>query len=174
MFEVEVNWNVKDMGPIFREAVVQTAKVIRERSRADIKAGVRGNYARGYWNKVEKIEGGYKISETVRPAYVKVWEYGGTSVAKSGKLMWIPAPGNKTKLKKWKGGKLIRPGGKRVLMTMGSTRKIRGMAGTGTGVGRVQYIGITSMTHRKRFHLRQIAVEEANNFSKHWGELLKR
>jgi hypothetical protein len=174
MFEVQVAWNIKDMGPIFREAVVQTAKVMRVRSRADIAAGVRGKYSRGYWNKVEKIAGGYKISETVRPAYVKVWEYGGRSVAKPGKLLWIPVSPNKTAIKKWSGGKLIRPAGKRVLMTEGSTRKIRGMAGTGSGVGKVQYLGIKSMTHRKRFHLRQIATEEANNFSKHWGELLRR
>lgn len=172
MFEVEVAWNIKDMGPIFREAVTQTAKTMRVRSRADIASGVRGNYARGYWNKVEKIEGGYKISETVRPAYVKVWEYGGTSVGRP--LLWIPVGGNKTKIKKWKGGVLIRPRGKNVLMTAGSTTKVRGMAGTGSGVGRVQYVGVRSMTHRKRFHLRQIAVEEANNFSKHWGELLHR
>ena len=171
-FEVEVGWNIKDMGPIFREAVTQTAKAMRVRSRADISAGVGGNYARGYWNKVTKIPGGYKISETVRPAYVKVWEYGGTSVGKP--LLWIPATGNMTPIKKWKGGKLIRPGGKNVLMTTGSTVKVRGMAGTGSGVGKVQYIGVRSVTHRQRFHLRQIAIEEANNFSKHWGTLLRR
>lgn len=171
-FEVEVGWNVKEMGPIFREAVTQTAKIIRERSRADISAGVRGRYARGYWNTVEKIEGGYKISETVRPAYVKVWEYGGTSVGKP--LLWIPVGTNKTPIKKWKGGMLVRPKGKNVLMTAGSRVKVRGMAGTGSGVGAVQYIGIRSMVHRKRFHLRQIAVEEAQNFTKRWGELLRR
>jgi hypothetical protein len=170
-FEVEVGWKIADMGPIFREAVVDTAKTIRQRSRADIAAGVRGKYARGYWNKVEKISGGYKISETVRPAYVKVWEYGGTSVGKP--LLWIPASGNKFTIKKYP-GILIKPRGKNVLMTPGSTVKVRGMAGTGSGVGTVKYIGIRSMTHRKRFHLRQIAIEEANNFSKTWGTLLRR
>jgi hypothetical protein len=172
-FEVTVDWKVKDLGPVMREAVAATAKAIRDRARQDVAGGLHnaGRFVRGTNTKVEKIEGGYAIDVIQRPSFAKVWETGGVSRGKP--FLWLPAPGNRVKKSAYK-GKLIRPKGKRVLIAAASGRKVTGMAGTGTTQrGDVKYVGVTSITNRKRFHLEQIAFDEANKFAEHWIPLLK-
>jgi hypothetical protein len=173
IFHVEVSWNVKEMGPVMREAVAQTARIIRDRARADVSGALRnpGRFVKGTDAKVEKIAGGYAIDVTQKPAYAKVWEFGGVSVGKP--LLWLPAPGTKVKLRHYR-GQLIRPKGKRVLIAARAGQKIKGMSGTGsTTRGQVKYVGITSVTHRKRLHLAQIAFDEANKFATKWSELMR-
>lgn len=172
-FQVTVDWKVKEMGPIFREAVALTAKTIRDRSRQDVAGGLHnpGRFVKGTDAKVEKVEGGYAIDVIQRPSFAKVWETGGTSRGKP--LLWLPAPGNRIPLRKYK-GKLIRPKGKNVLIAAVAGTRVTGMAGTGsTKRGDVKYIGVSAITNRKRFHLDQIAFEEANRFAEHWGSLLR-
>ena len=83
-FQVTVDWRVKDTGPIFREAVNQTAKIIRDRSRQDVAGGLHhaDRFVRGTNTKVEKVEGGYAIDVIQKPSFAKVWETGGTSRGK--------------------------------------------------------------------------------------------
>lgn len=171
VFQVEVRWNVKQFGPVIREAVAATSKTIQERARKDVAAGVRhpGRFVKGTTTKVARVRGGYAIQLFLRPTFAKVWEYGGTSVGKP--LLWLPAPGNKVKLRNF-GGKLIKRG--RVLVTASRTVAIRGMAGTGQKAGQVKYIGVASVTHRRRFHLREIAMDEANKFVQKMGLAAKR
>jgi hypothetical protein len=172
-FQVMVDWKVKDLGPVFREAVNATAKTIRERSRQDVAGGLHnaGRFVKGTNTKVEKIEGGYAIDVIQRPAFAKVWETGGISRGKP--FLWLPAPGNRVKLRNYK-NKLIRPKGKRVLISAIAGTPIRGVAGSGAlKRGQVRYVGVTSITNRKRFHLETIAFEEANRFYDHWSSLLR-
>jgi hypothetical protein len=173
IFQVNVAWKVKDLGPVMREAVAVTAKTIQERSRQDVAGGLHnaGRFAKGTTTQIKKIEGGYAIDVIQRPSFAKVWETGGTSRGKP--LLWLPAPGNRIPLRKYQ-GKLIRPKGKNVLIAAVPGTRVTGMAGTGsTTRGQVKYIGVSSITNRKRFHLEQIAFEEANKFVEHWGALLR-
>ena len=145
MFLVEANWNVNEFGPVIRSAVVETAKHIRERSRADIaQAGRFGRYAKGYTTQVQRAPGGYAIQCFLNPGFLKVFEYGGTSVGKP--LLWVPVKPLRIKLRRY-GGKLIRPKGKRVLFRPSDRR--------------IMYVGVSSITNRQRFHLRTIAYQEA-------------
>lgn len=151
VFQVDVRVNVADFGPIVRDAVKEVEKNIRERSRQDIAgSGISrpGKFVKGLRTQTRKLGTGYVIQVTLRPSYAKIWEYGGTSTGKP--LLWIPLPPNRTKLRNW-AGKLNHPRGSRVLLG-------------GSGRKQVKFVGVTSVTNRQRFHLRQIAVEEANKF----------
>jgi hypothetical protein len=173
VFEVSVDWKVKEMGPVFREAVAQMAKTVRDRSREDVAGGLHnpGRFVKGTNVSVDKVEGGYSVDVIQRPAFAKVWEFGGVSRGKP--FLWLPAPGNRIPKRRYL-GRLIRPKGKRVLIAAAAGVPVTGMAGTGkTARGQVKYIGVTSITNRKRFHLSQIAMEEANKFIEHWSTLLR-
>jgi len=147
-FMVEINTNLREHGPIVRSAVVMLSQRIRERSRKDIAAaGHFGRYAKGFTTSFKSIQGGYVVETRLRPAFLKVKEYGGISVGKP--FLWIPKPPLRIKLRKY-GGKLFRPKGKRVLIRPTD--------------GEVMYIAINSVTHRPVFHLRQIEKEESERF----------
>jgi hypothetical protein len=147
-FLVEVSTNLRDHGPIVRSAVVMLSQRIRTRSRKDIAAaGHFGRYAKGFNTSFKRISGGYVVETQLRPAFLKVKEYGGVSIGKP--FLWIPKPPLRIKLRKY-GGKLIRPKGKRVLIRPTD--------------GEVMYIAIPSVTHRAVFHLRQIEKEETERF----------
>jgi hypothetical protein len=172
-FEVGVDWKVKELGPVFREAVNQMAKTVRDRARQDVAGGLHnsGRFVRGTNVKVDKIEGGYSVDVIQRPSFAKVWEFGG--VSRGNPYLWLPAPGNRALKRNYK-GKLIRPKGRRILVAAVPGTKVTGMAGTGTTQrGDIKYVGISSITNRKRFHLSQIATEEANKFITTWTALFK-
>jgi hypothetical protein len=166
VFQVEIRWDVKQFGPIIHDGVTALAKTIRERSRRDIAGGLHhpDRFVKGLTTKVSRISRGYAVQVLQRPAFAKVWEYGGISTGKP--LLWLPLAPNRMRLRSY-GGKLFRPPGKRVLIAASAGTRIRGIGGTGRTQGQVKYVGVTSITHRKRFHLRDIAVEEANKFVKH-------
>jgi hypothetical protein len=159
--QVSVDWKVKDSGPIYREAVQSTAEAIEQRSKQDVASNLKhaARFVRGTTAKVSKVSGGYSIKVMQRPGFAKVWETGGVSVGKP--LLWIPAPGHRQKINKTR-AKLFRPRGSRVLV-----------AASGQHKGEVRFIGISSVTHRKRFHLKQIATEEAKRFAERWGKLFR-
>jgi hypothetical protein len=162
VFQVEVRWNIKQLGPVLREAIVGLEKIIQQRSKQDIATNVSGRFAKGLTTGVKRISRGYVIQVFQRPAFGKVWEYGGVSVGKP--LLWIPVPGSPRRISRY-GGKLFRPRGTRVLMSMPSRVAITGVMGSGQRKPQVKYIGVSSVTHRPRLHLRKIALEEANKFS---------
>lgn len=164
-FQVEVQWNVAALGPIFSAGVKQLAAAIRKESRADVKAGIRGRFDRGVIVKTKRIDAHtYVITEHLKPAFAKVWEYGGHSVGRP--LLWMPSPPHKLKLRHY-AGKLLKKG--RTLISQGSGVRVRGMHGTGTRKAEVQFIGVHSVTHRQRFHLRNIATREAQKFINYMG-----
>jgi hypothetical protein len=149
-FLVEIKTNLPQHGPIVRSAVVELSRQMRERSRKDIaSAGRFGRYSKGFTTSFKAIPGGYQVQSFLKPGFLKVKEYGGISVGKP--LLWIPKPPLRIKVRKY-GGKLIRPKGKRVLVN---------------ARGQVAYIGVTSVTHRRIFHLRAIAQQEAERFVVH-------
>jgi hypothetical protein len=161
-FLVEVNTNLREHGPIVRSAVVMLSRTLRERGRKDIaSAGHFGRYAKGWNTSFKAVPGGFVVQAFLRPAFLKVEEYGGVSVGKP--LLWIPKPPLRIKARRY-GGRLFRPPGSRVLLAVGRRVRVRGMAGTGGGGSQVAYIGVTSVTHRPRFHLRAITQQEAERF----------
>ena len=77
VFQVEVRWDIKEMGPVLREAVDGLAKIIQQRSKQDVATNVAGRFAKGLTTKVARISRGYAVQVFQRPAFGKVWEYGG-------------------------------------------------------------------------------------------------
>ena len=61
-----------------------------------------------------------------------------------------------------------------MLIGVSSRVRIRGIVGTGQGKAEVKFVGVKSVTHRKRFKLRQIAIEEANKFVAHMGPAIRK
>ena len=149
-FLVEVKTTLREYGPVVRSAAVALSRSLRQNMRQDIaRAGHFGKYAKGLTTAVETAPkaGGYIVNVFLRPSFLKVEEYGGVSVGKP--LLWIPAGRLRIKLRNY-GGKLIRPKGRNILVRPGD--------------GRVMYIGVSSVTHKPRFHLRDIAQKEAEKF----------
>jgi hypothetical protein len=163
MFEIKIDVKLANNRDVIGQAARETAKIIRERSRQDIAGALNrpGRFVKGLTTRVRSISKGYAIQVFQWPSYAKVWEYGGTSVGKP--LLWLPAMGNRLKRRNYL-GKLIRPPGKNVLMSTGAGVAVRGIFGTGPK-REVKFIGVRSVTHRKRFHLREIALDEASKFA---------
>src|SRR5262245_61053089 len=113
-FLVEVSTNLREHGPIIRSAVVATSQAMRDRMRKDITGSIRNGrrFARGLQTGFNAVSGGYVINVYLRPAYAKVFEYGGVSVGKP--VLWVPVPPLRNKGRNY-GGKLNRPKGKRAL-----------------------------------------------------------
>ena len=173
-FRVQVKWNVKELGPVLKAVADSVAKNIQTRSRADIaSSGLRhpARYVKGLRTAVRTApRKGYRVQVFLSPAYSHVWEYGGTSLGKP--LLWIAQPGAPRRVRKY-GGKLFRLPGSNVLVSRPSRVKIRGMAGTGMAKPKVMYIGVKSVTHARRFHLRQIAYDEANKLTDIMAKMMK-
>ena len=156
--QVEAKVNVKDLGPITRYAVTAVSRDIRERSRLDLaRAGMPVKWQKGLKTRVDRFPGGYRIKVSQTPGYAKVFEKGGTSVGKP--MLWIPAPDLtiRTRARKYP-GKLWRPPGKKVLLGRD---------------GKVKYIGAASITNRKRTHIGEIAMEEAQKFIERMAEVYR-
>lgn len=161
MFQVEVRWNVKQLGPVLNSVAADVAKNIQARSRADIaNSGLSkpGRFVKGLTTRVRPVRKGQVVQVFLTPNFAHVWEYGGTSVGKP--LLWIAQPGVPRRIRNY-GGKLFRPPGTNVLMSRPSRTKITGVVGSGQTKPKVMYVGVPSVTNARRFHLRQIAQEEA-------------
>jgi hypothetical protein len=171
VFQVSVDVKMADFRDLVKQAAQQTAKVIEQRGRADISGKIQHSSRIKLTTRVRSISRGYVIQEFIKPGFAKVWEYGGVSVGKP--LLWLPAGNNRLTKRKYR-GKLYRPKGKNVLIGVTSRVKIRGMAGTGLGKSEVKFVGVRSVTHHRRFKLRQIAIEEANNFVRHMGPAIRK
>jgi hypothetical protein len=147
-FEIKVDMKVANYGDIIKQAAEETANNIRDRGRADTAAAGFGRWAKRLTVPVRKVHGGYKIEVRQMPGFMKVYEQGGTSSGKAPSgLLWIPAPGRKQRLSKYRGPKLIRRGN----VLIGRDHKVK-------------YVGIPSHKHQKRLHLRAIAQDETNKF----------
>jgi hypothetical protein len=154
MFLIEAKAPLREFGPIMGSAVAATARAIQQSSRQDIaRAGRFGRYTKGYTTSVKRVTGGYVIQCFLKPGFLKVFEYGATSVGHP--LLWVPVKPLRIQVRKY-GGRLIRPKGKRVLLR--ATDK------------KVMYVGVSSVINRPRFHLRQIAYREAEKFLTHMRE----
>ena len=144
--EIKVDVKIANYRDIIKLAAEDMARVMRDRSRADV-----GTVSRQFANKltvpVKRISGGFSVQVIQRPAYSKVYEFGGVSRGKP--LLWMPTSG-KGRARTFR-GKLFQPKGSRVLI--------------GKRDGKVKFIGIPSVTHRRRLHLRRIAQEEVAKFN---------
>lgn len=165
MFSIEVKTNLVDYATVVRDAVVETSRTIRERSRKDIAGSMRnaGRWAKNLETQFKAEPGGmgYRIGVYLKPGFLHMYEYGGTSIGKP--LLWIPIPPHRGRARNFK-GKLIRPPGKKYLAIRTSRVPVRGMPGTGSGKLKPMYVGVSSVTNRQRFHLRVIAGDEAQKF----------
>jgi hypothetical protein len=146
--EIKVDVKIANYRDIIKAAADEMAKAMLIRAQLDI-ASVGRRFIKGIRVPVKRITGGYDVQILQSPAYGKVYEFGGVSKGKP--LLWIPLQrGRRTRAKK-RIGKLFRPKGRNVLMNRKSKK--------------VEFIGIPSMTHQRRTHLRRIASEEAAKFT---------
>jgi len=154
--EIKVDVKIANYRDIIKAAADDMAKHMLLRAQLDI-ASVGRRFIKGIRVPVKRITGGYDVQILQTPAYGKVYEFGGVSKGKP--LLWIPLQrGRRTRAKK-RIGKLFRPKGRNVLMN----RKTK----------KVEFIGIPSMTHRRRTHLRRIASEEAAKFTQRIKQLIR-
>ncbi len=175
--DIDVKVNLREHGPIIRTAVAALSKSLREQSLKNLSGAGLGKFGtKAYTTKIKKLGNiGYEIDSFLTPRFLKVFETGGTSIAgnrrgsprparwaKSGAfhrkgerfdferaVLWIPVPPLKVKVRKY-GGKLFRPPGTNVLIS--------------TAGRKVVYIGVKSITNRKRTGLENIAMVEASKF----------
>lgn len=176
--DIDVKVNLREHGPIIRSAVAAFAKSLREKSRQNMSGAGLGKFgANAYTTKIKKLGNvGYQVDAFLTPRFLKVFETGGTSVAGNRRgqprplmmrkrrgqpqrqfdfasaVLWIPVAPLKIKIRKF-GGKLVRPPGTNVLIRR-DNRKIA-------------YIGVKSITNRKRLGLETIAMVEASKFVEH-------
>ena len=173
-FRVQVKWNVKELGPVIKAVADAVAKNVETRSRADIAgSGLQhpARYAKGLTTRVGTApRKGYRVQVFLRPSFAHVWEYGGTSVGKP--LLWIAQPGAPRRVRQY-GGKLFRLPGTNVLVSRPSRVKVTGVMGSGMQKPKVMYVGVKSVTHARRFHLRQIAYDEANKLADIMAKMMK-
>jgi hypothetical protein len=167
-FRIDVNVNVKEFGPIVRESVKAMAKNIRTKGRQDIARGGRfGNrFTRGLATGIRAVEGGYRVRVTLKPSFMKVFEYGGVSVGKP--LLWIAPRGTPAygiRAAAW--GNLIRP---RTKGFLGLGRRYRDVL-IDKRTGAVRYVGVRYIRNVQRFHIRDISYAEAENFLRTMGQV---
>jgi hypothetical protein len=157
--EIKVDVKIANYRDIIKLAADDMAKSMLLRAQLDI-ASVGRRFIKGIRVPVKRITGGYDVQILQTPAYGKVYEFGGVSKGKAPSgMLWIPLQrGRRTRAKKRK-GKLFRPRGRNVLMN----RK----------TGKVEFIGVPSVTHQRRTHLRRIASEEAAKFSQRIKQLIR-
>jgi hypothetical protein len=165
MFSIELKTNLVDYATVVRDAVVETSRTIRERSRKDIAGSMHngGRWAKNLETQFKAEPGGmgYRIGVYLKPGFLHGFEYGMTSVGKP--MLWIPIRPLRGRARNFK-GRLFRPPGSRVLAIRTSRVRVRGVFGSGEGKLRPMYIGVSSVSNRQRFHLRDIANNEAQNF----------
>lgn len=150
-FTVDVKYNVMQLGPVVNDSVKQLATDIQNLGRADIqRAGRIGRFAKGFRTRSAKYDFGHVVYVDWRPNYAKIFETGGTSVGRP--LLWIPVPGRRGRIGKSR-LKLYRPKGKNVLIAA------RG--------GQIRFIGVRSVTIKRRVHIKEIVQREVNHFAEH-------
>ena len=150
VFQVEARVNVRDFGAVTRSAVSLVASRYRDRARKDIAAA--GHFPRSYISglttRVMKVDAGWMMQARIWPSFMKMYEYGGTSVGKP--FLWLPIPPTKVHVNKYR-GRLIHPSLKSRVLLRRSDRK-------------PLFVAISSVSNRQRLHLRKIASEEAAKF----------
>jgi hypothetical protein len=159
--QVKVDVNFRDHRSVIRGAIGLCATSIRDRGRQDVAGALRGRGSKWAKNLITEVKRQdaqtYYINVYLKPGFLHGFERGMTSVGKP--LLWIPVPPLRTRVGRYK-GKLFHPAGKNVLIGIGRRVRVRGMVGTG-GKPIVKYIGVPSITNKKRFHLSDIAYQEA-------------
>lgn len=154
--EIKVDVKIANYRDIIKLAAEDMARMMKVRGQLDV-ATVGKRFIKGLTVPVKRITGGYSVNIMQSPGYAKVFEYGGVSKGKP--MLWIPLMrGRRTRAKK-RIGKLFRPKGRNVLVN----RKTK----------KVEFIGVASVTHQRRTHLRRIASEEAAKFSQRIKSLVR-
>jgi len=154
--EIKVDVKIANYRDIIKSAADEMARMMLVRAQLDV-ASVGRRFIKGVKVPVKKITGGYDVQILQTPGWSKVYEFGGVSKGKP--LLWIPLQrGRRTRARK-RIGKLFRPKGRNVLMN----RKTK----------KVEFIGVASVTHQRRTHLRRIASEEAAKFSQRIKQLIR-
>jgi hypothetical protein len=151
-FQIDVNVNMRDWPQATRAGVSLTQREIRNRTREQIRSTGMSRAARGLNTKVTKVAGGWMLQVLQSPSFLKVFEYGGTSVGKP--LLWIPVEPALRGVRARTLTNLFRPGGK-------NNRRNVLISKTD---GKVKYVGVRSITNRPRFRIREIAKQEAAKF----------
>ena len=154
--EIKVDVKIANYRDIIKRAADEMAKAMLVRAQLDI-ASVGRRFIKGIRVPVKRITGGYDVQILQTPAYGKVYEFGGVSKGKP--LLWIPLNRSKRTRARNRKGRLFRPKGKNVLINR-RTKK-------------VEFIGVASVTHRRRNHLRRIASEEAAKFTTRIKQLIR-
>jgi hypothetical protein len=155
--EIKLDVKIANYRDIIKLAAEQMAHTMRVRAQLDV-ASVGRRFIRGLTVPVKRISGGYSVQIVQKPAYAKVFEFGGTSRGKP--MLWIPLQRGKRGRAKTFRGKLYRPRGANILI--------------GARDRQVKFIGVTSITNRKRFHLHEIAKQEAAKFVAHMGPAIRK
>jgi hypothetical protein len=155
--QIKVDVKIANYRDVIKLAAEQMAHTMRVRAQLDV-ASVGRRFIRGLTVPVKRISGGYSVQIVQKPAYAKVFEFGGISRGKP--MLWIPLQRGKRGRAKSFRGKLYRPRGANILI--------------GARDRQVKFIGVSSITNRKRLHLRAIAQDEANKFVAHMGPAIRK
>jgi hypothetical protein len=155
--QIKVDVKFANYRDLIKLGAEQMAHTLRVRSQLDV-AQVGRRFIRGITVPVKRISKGYSVQVVQKPAYAKVFEFGGTSRGKP--LLWIPLERGRTRRAKSFRGKLYRPKGVNILV--------------GARDRKVKFIGVSSITNRRRTHLRAIAQDEANKFVAHMGPAIRK
>ena len=157
--EIKVDVKIANYRDIIKAAADDMAKHMLLRAQLDV-ATVGRRFIKGITVPVKRITGGYSVNLMQSPGYAKVFEYGGVSKGKAPSgMLWIPLNRSKRTRARNRKGRLFRPKGKNVLVN----RKTK----------KVEFIGVASVTHRRRTHLRRIASEEAAKFTQRIKQLIR-
>lgn len=151
-FEIDVSIKMRDWPEVTRAGVQITARDVRMRSRENLRGVGFSRFAKGTNTKMSKIEGGYMVQVFQTPTWMKVFEYGGTSVGRP--LLWIPVDPTLKGVRARTVSGLYRPGSKRNKRPVLVSKRD----------GKVKYIGISAVTNRPRLKIRDIAKREAEAF----------
>jgi hypothetical protein len=157
--QVKIDVKIANYRDIIQAAAEKMAHDIRVRAQLDV-ATVGQRFIRGITVPVKRIPSGYDVQVFQKPAYGKAFEFGSTSKAKPNSMLWIPLQrGKRTRARSFR-GVLFRPRGANILISKRD--------------GKVKFIGVKSITNRKRFHLRDIAKQEAAKFSAQMATLVRK
>jgi hypothetical protein len=156
--EIKIDVKIANFRDIIKDGADRLAHDIKVRAQLDV-ATVGRRFVRGITVPIKRIQGGYDVQVFQKPAYSKVFEFGPV-VSKGKPMLWIPLQrGKRTRAKSFR-GKLFRPIGTNILISKRD--------------GKVKFIGVSSITNRKRFHLREIAAQEAAKFVAHMGPAIRK
>lgn len=154
--QVKVDVKIANYRDIIKLAADKMAHDMKVRAQFDV-ATIGRRFIRGITVPVKRVSHGYSVGIFQKPAYSKVFEFGGVSKGKP--MLWIPLTrGKRVRAKNFRGG-LFRPRGTNILI--------------GKRDGKVKFIGVSSITNRKRLHLRDIAKQESAKFATQMKQLVR-